>query len=62
MTQGVRDFAPGAARLTQAIGRPAHGGMAELPLHLRQEIERECRPLWLAKREEHKVARGLALT
>jgi transposase len=43
MTQGVSDFASG-----RRIGRPAHGNARELPLHLRQEIERECRRLWLA--------------
>jgi transposase len=48
MTQGVRDFAPRRRDWRKRLHGLRTADGRELPLHLRQEIERECRRLWLA--------------
>ena len=47
MTQGVRDFAPGRRDWRKRLDGLRTADGRELLLHLRQEIERECRRLWL---------------
>lgn len=47
MTQGVRDFAPGRRDWRKRLDGLRTADGRELPHHLRQEIERECRRLWL---------------
>jgi transposase len=48
MTQGVRDFTPTRRDWRKRLDGLRTADGRELPLHLRQEIERECRRLWLA--------------
>jgi transposase len=48
MTQGVRDFAPARRDWRKRLDGLRTADGRELPLHLRHEIERECRRLWLA--------------
>jgi transposase len=47
MTQGVRDFAPRRRDWRKRLDGLRTADGRELPLHLSQEIERECRRLWL---------------
>lgn len=47
MTQGVRDFAPARRDWRKRLDGLRTADSRELPPHLRQEIERECRRLWL---------------
>ena len=47
MTQGVRDFAPGRGDWRKRLDGLRTADGRALPHHLRQEIERECRRLWL---------------
>jgi transposase len=47
MTQGVRDFAPTRRDWRKRLDGLRTVDGREVPPHLRQEIERECRRLWL---------------
>lgn len=47
MTQGIRDFAPARRDWRKRLDGLRTADGRELPPRLRQEIERECRRLWL---------------